>query len=1054
MKALPPASAARPARPPHRPLVALLVHAAGALALVAGCGGASGVRDGGELRGDGSPKADLGAEMAGKNDAAADGRADAGAADRGPTAADTRDAIPESRPDAPPGQVQPTFCPAVIPTLTVDSGTVTGVLEGASNNPAVSCRGGVPTPGPESFFTLTVTQQATVILTVAAPVDTVVAIRPGPCSDTISELACGEQPPAVGADAGVPAIDAGAGARLSGVSAPLAPGTYTVIVDTYTLGSLTSANFSLTIGHIAPAANAACASPTLLTLGMTAPAQPLDLAGAPKPVCGGTALTSLYYTVGVPAGQRLSAKAVPRAGDQTWMPRLSAFTSCASNTCIAQGHVVSGTTQQLDWVNNGASWQLIYLSVGADGPVSGATFDLSVSAVDLFATCDRPTSLVDGTVVPNQDLSIAPTPTGQTCTGATHAFYYSAVLLPQQTITLQTTPSADATNFFQPQLGIRTSCDSATCISDDQGSTSFVNRTDQDLPILVEATTSETQFISEFDLTVSMPPPPAGVLVTPTTGLVTTESGGTATFTVALQSPPADDVTIAVASDTPTEGTASPASLTFTPATWRTPQTVTVTGVDDSVADGPRDYTIVTSPATSDDGRYSGLDPDDVSVTNLDNEPGVSFVGAGSVVTSESGTTATFGVALTAAPTADVTMTLASSDVGEGTVAPAQLTFTAANWSVAQTVTVTGVDDAVVDGTQLYSIVTGALTSTDARYGGQNPADVTARNLDDDQAPVPLKVVSGDHSCSSPAPFPIAVDAANQLYLVMACEVGLSIATSTDAGVTFTDPVQIPGTDDFSGPAKILGGAPGFAYLLFGGSDGSVFFTRTADGGVTWSSRVTLSDRQDTMNFGAADKTVVVVTAGADGANQNVFWRSLDGGKSFLPKAFVDGANSLIEVEPDGRTVRSVELVSNIGELQKSSDAAATFTKVGDISQDISQTVNGAVLIGHANLFGFAGNTLQIGSLADLTQVTSSIDFLNVPPFAMAVDDLDRLAILDTDPNGHLRATRVAPGQTPPAGGRSLGPSPSTAGIATLSRKAAAVAVQNGNLILFTTVVW
>ena len=40
--------------------------------------------------------------------------------------------------------------------------------------------------------------------------------------------------------------------------------------------------------------------------------------------------------------------------------------------------------------------------------------------------------------------------------------------------------------------------------------------------------------------------------------------------------------------------------------------------------------------------------------------------------------------------------------------APASLTFTTANWNVAQTVTVTGVDDAVDDGDVAYTIVDGA----------------------------------------------------------------------------------------------------------------------------------------------------------------------------------------------------------------------------------------------------------------------------------------------------------------------------------------------------------
>ena len=49
-------------------------------------------------------------------------------------------------------------------------------------------------------------------------------------------------------------------------------------------------------------------------------------------------------------------------------------------------------------------------------------------------------------------------------------------------------------------------------------------------------------------------------------------------------------------------------------------------------------------------------------------------------------------------PTADVSVGISSSDVTEGTVAPSSVTFTGGNWNVAQTITVTGVDDAIADG--------------------------------------------------------------------------------------------------------------------------------------------------------------------------------------------------------------------------------------------------------------------------------------------------------------------------------------------------------------------
>ncbi|MEB3884331.1 calcium-binding protein, partial [Lyngbya sp. CCY1209] len=57
----------------------------------------------------------------------------------------------------------------------------------------------------------------------------------------------------------------------------------------------------------------------------------------------------------------------------------------------------------------------------------------------------------------------------------------------------------------------------------------------------------------------------AGITVDPTTGLTTTEAGGTDTFTVVLTSQPSANVTIPIASSDATEGTADVTELVFTP---------------------------------------------------------------------------------------------------------------------------------------------------------------------------------------------------------------------------------------------------------------------------------------------------------------------------------------------------------------------------------------------------------------------------------------------------------------------------------------------------------
>jgi large repetitive protein len=236
----------------------------------------------------------------------------------------------------------------------------------------------------------------------------------------------------------------------------------------------------------------------------------------------------------------------------------------------------------------------------------------------------------------------------------------------------------------------------------------------------------------------------AGIAVTPTGGLVTTETGGQATFDVVLESEPTADVMIVVTSDDTTEGTPSTALLTFTAANWNIAQTVTVTGVNDDIDDNDKNYAIVLVAATSSDANYHGLNPNDVSLTNVnDDMADIVVTPTNGLATSESGGQATFDVVLTSEPTADVTIAVTSDDSGEGTPSTALLTFTAANWNVAQTVTVTGTNDDIDDGDQVYGITLGAATSSDANYSGLDASDVSLTNIDDDTAGILVMPTSG-----------------------------------------------------------------------------------------------------------------------------------------------------------------------------------------------------------------------------------------------------------------------------------------------------------------------
>jgi hypothetical protein len=136
---------------------------------------------------------------------------------------------------------------------------------------------------------------------------------------------------------------------------------------------------------------------------------------------------------------------------------------------------------------------------------------------------------------------------------------------------------------------------------------------DQHVP---QAHTLKQPILNEINTMINQ----AGILVTPTSGLVTTEDGDIDTFMIVLGSQPTKAVQIGLSSSDPTEGTVSPSQVTFNGVNWNIPQTVTVTGMNDDIKDGDQAYWILLAPAKSNDESYEGLKGPDVSVTNMDND--------------------------------------------------------------------------------------------------------------------------------------------------------------------------------------------------------------------------------------------------------------------------------------------------------------------------------------------------------------------------------------------------------------------------------------------------
>jgi len=166
--------------------------------------------------------------------------------------------------------------------------------------------------------------------------------------------------------------------------------------------------------------------------------------------------------------------------------------------------------------------------------------------------------------------------------------------------------------------------------------------------------------------------------------------------------------------------------------------------------------------------------------------PGISL-GTVSGNTNESGTTATITAVLDAAPTSDVFINVTSGDTGEVTVSPSTLTFTSVNWDQTQTITATGIDDALNDGNVDVTISVAVVDgSSDDNYDGISET-TTVTNEDDD---LPVVVIS-EIMYNTPG----TDDEWIEVYNGNGADVDISNWTLTYSGGTFTFPGSTTLTD-------------------------------------------------------------------------------------------------------------------------------------------------------------------------------------------------------------------------------------------------------------------
>ena len=252
----------------------------------------------------------------------------------------------------------------------------------------------------------------------------------------------------------------------------------------------------------------------------------------------------------------------------------------------------------------------------------------------------------------------------------------------------------------------------------------------------------------------------AGFEILPVDNL-TDENGDEGRFTIRLLTIPSGIVHIVLSSSDLTEGSVQ-SSVTFSPSDWNAPKTIVVTGLPDTpfpFSDGNIDYKIITGNVSSTDAAYNALDGstvDDVDMTNQDNNaPGIVLsVVASLTSTSEYGDQMVVQFELLSKPLGGANVTFPiqiSGDTDEVGLSTDTIFIDDDDWNIPENnrVTITGLDDEILDGDIFLVLETGDPTSADPSYDGLEDfdiADLVFKNTDNDQAGFSLGPISNNLS--------------------------------------------------------------------------------------------------------------------------------------------------------------------------------------------------------------------------------------------------------------------------------------------------------------------
>ena len=325
------------------------------------------------------------------------------------------------------------------------------------------------------------------------------------------------------------------------------------------------------------------------------------------------------------------------------------------------------------------------------------------------------------------------------------------------------------------------------------------------------------------------------------------------------------------------------------------------------------------------------------TITIVDNDSAGIDINTTTGTTTEDGGSADFVFTLTSQPTADVIIPINSYDATENS-GPNQVVITPAEWNTGVTLTILGLDDAIVDGNIVDVVNTGNPSSADSDYNALNGNDVpqlTITNLDNDQQiSISNRVLSEGDSGTTDFIFTVSVDGGGNAE----GDIDFTFDTvdiSTTSGVDYTAEVNENGTiNDGENSTTITIEVNGDTDIE-PNEDFNVVISNAVNANITDDTGLgrILNDDGDTISIDNVSQA-----EGDTGTTDFIFTVSIDGGGPATGNINFDFNT---EVGPTNATpgVDYTEIISGTGSIAAGTSSTPIIVSVtGDSDEEANET--------------------------------------------------------------------------------------------------------------------